>query len=142
MRPLSGGCFRCPGVKPSAGPAQELEHRLDRRLEAAERSRVGVTQLRRFLEQLLQRRWGPPHQAPLLPMASVPAGPSGTYEEHLPGIQLPPNCQLWQIGCDHIMVRRSWGSSTDAAGHSAERSCICRHARVARHGGAAGGPQR
>lgn len=35
---------------------QELEHRLDRRLEAAERNRIGVTQLRRFLEQLLQRR--------------------------------------------------------------------------------------
>ncbi|CAL5226962.1 g9847 [Coccomyxa viridis] len=36
---------------------QELEHRLDRRLEAAERNRIGVTQLRRFLEQLLQRRY-------------------------------------------------------------------------------------
>lgn len=36
--------------------AQELEHRLDRRLEGAERARIGVTQLRRFLEQLLQRR--------------------------------------------------------------------------------------
>lgn len=35
----------------------ELEHRLDRRLEKAERSRIGVTQLRRFLEQLLQRRY-------------------------------------------------------------------------------------
>ena len=34
----------------------ELEHRLDRKLEKAERSRIGVTQLRRFLEQLLQRR--------------------------------------------------------------------------------------
>ncbi len=38
---------------------QELEHRLDRRLEAAERNRIGVTQLRRFLEQLLQRRYTP-----------------------------------------------------------------------------------
>lgn len=34
----------------------ELEHRLDRRLEKAERARIGVGQLRRFLEQLLQRR--------------------------------------------------------------------------------------
>ena len=34
----------------------ELEHRLDRKLEKVERSRIGVTQLRRFLEQLLQRR--------------------------------------------------------------------------------------
>ena len=34
----------------------ELEGRLDRKLDRAERSRVGVTQLRRFLEQLLQRR--------------------------------------------------------------------------------------
>ena len=34
----------------------ELEARLDRKLDRAERSRVGVTQLRRFLEQLLQRR--------------------------------------------------------------------------------------
>ncbi|KAK9850978.1 hypothetical protein WJX84_009933 [Apatococcus fuscideae] len=35
----------------------ELEHRLDRRLEKAERARIGVGQLRRFLEQLLQRRY-------------------------------------------------------------------------------------
>ena len=35
----------------------ELEHRLDRKLEKAERARIGVGQLRRFLEQLLQRRW-------------------------------------------------------------------------------------
>ncbi len=34
-----------------------LEHRLDRRLDKGERARVGVSQLRRFLEQLLQRRW-------------------------------------------------------------------------------------
>lgn len=34
----------------------ELEKRLDRKLERAERSRIGVTSLRRFLEQLLQRR--------------------------------------------------------------------------------------
>jgi len=33
-----------------------LEHRLDRRLDKGERARVGVSQLRRFLEQLLQRR--------------------------------------------------------------------------------------
>ncbi|KAK9814730.1 hypothetical protein WJX72_010634 [[Myrmecia] bisecta] len=35
----------------------ELEHRLDRKLEKVERSRIGVGQLRRFLEQLLQRRY-------------------------------------------------------------------------------------
>lgn len=35
----------------------ELETRLDRKLERAERARIGVTSLRRFLEQLLQRRW-------------------------------------------------------------------------------------
>lgn len=34
----------------------ELQHRLDRSLEKAERARIGVGQLRRFLEQLLQRR--------------------------------------------------------------------------------------
>lgn len=52
----------------------ELQHRLDRSLEKAERARIGVGQLRRFLEQLLQRRlvsqlcilgcwgaWGRPH---------------------------------------------------------------------------------
>ena len=36
----------------------ELEGRLDRKLDRAERSRVGVTQLRRWLEKLLQRRHG------------------------------------------------------------------------------------
>ena len=36
----------------------ELQHRLDRSLEKAERARIGVGQLRRFLEQLLQRRSG------------------------------------------------------------------------------------
>ncbi len=35
----------------------ELEKRLDRHLDKAERARIGVTQLRRFLEQLLQRRY-------------------------------------------------------------------------------------
>jgi len=35
----------------------ELQHRLDRSLEKAERARIGVGQLRRFLEQLLQRRY-------------------------------------------------------------------------------------
>lgn len=35
----------------------EVEKRLDRRLESAERSRVGVSQLRQFLERLLQRRY-------------------------------------------------------------------------------------
>ena len=42
-----------------AADVAELEHRLDRRLEPAERARIGVTQLRRFLEQLLQRRCAP-----------------------------------------------------------------------------------
>ena len=35
----------------------ELEARLGRRLERAERARIGVGQLRRFLEHLLQRRY-------------------------------------------------------------------------------------
>ena len=35
----------------------EVEKRLDRRLEGAERGRVGVSQLRQFLERLLQRRY-------------------------------------------------------------------------------------
>lgn len=35
----------------------ELERRMDRRLDAAERSHIGVSQLRRFLEKLLQRRY-------------------------------------------------------------------------------------
>ena len=34
----------------------ELEARLGRRLERGERARIGVGQLRRFLEHLLQRR--------------------------------------------------------------------------------------
>jgi hypothetical protein len=34
----------------------ELEARLGRKLEKAERARIGVGQLRRFLEHLLQRR--------------------------------------------------------------------------------------
>lgn len=38
----------------------ELEARLGRKLEKAERARIGVGQLRRFLEHLLQRRWAPP----------------------------------------------------------------------------------
>ena len=37
--------------------SQDLQRKLGRPLEAAERSRVGVSQLRRFLEQLLQRRY-------------------------------------------------------------------------------------
>ena len=51
----------------------ELEHRLDRRLEPAERARIGVTQLRRFLEQLLQRRCGagPSSCGPALAVASL-----------------------------------------------------------------------
>lgn len=39
------------------GDIHELEKRLDRRLESGERSRVGVSQLRQFLERLLQRRY-------------------------------------------------------------------------------------
>lgn len=35
----------------------ELEARLGRRLDRAERARIGVGQLRRFLEHLLQRRY-------------------------------------------------------------------------------------
>lgn len=35
----------------------ELESRLGRKLEKAERARIGVGQLRRFLEHLLQRRY-------------------------------------------------------------------------------------
>ncbi len=35
----------------------ELEARLGRKLEKAERARIGVGQLRRFLEHLLQRRY-------------------------------------------------------------------------------------
>ena len=48
-----------------------LEHRLDRRLDKGERARVGVSQLRRFLEQLLQRRWV--LTAPLKFCSSAPA---------------------------------------------------------------------
>ena len=35
----------------------DLERRCDRRLQANERSRVGVSQLRHFLERLLQQRY-------------------------------------------------------------------------------------
>ena len=38
-------------------PAAAPQARLGRRLDKAERARIGVGQLRRFLEQLLQRRW-------------------------------------------------------------------------------------
>ena len=48
--------FREAVTEREAQDVTELEHRLDRKLEKAERSRIGVTQLRRFLEQLLQRR--------------------------------------------------------------------------------------
>lgn len=46
-------------LSPSARPQDvaELESRLGRKLEKAERARIGVGQLRRFLEHLLQRRY-------------------------------------------------------------------------------------
>ena len=37
--------------------ASELERRCDRRMAPSERSRVGVSQLRHFLERLLQQRY-------------------------------------------------------------------------------------
>ena len=59
-----GVCGNCTAMTVIAITSQELEHRLDRRLEAAERNRIGVTQLRRFLEQLLQRRYSTSAPAP------------------------------------------------------------------------------
>ena len=47
--------FREAVTERESNDVTELEQRLDRKLEKAERSRIGVTQLRRFLEQLLQR---------------------------------------------------------------------------------------
>lgn len=49
--------FRAAVAEREAADAAELERRLDRRLDRGERARIGVTQLRRFLEQLLQRRY-------------------------------------------------------------------------------------
>ena len=49
--------FRAAVAEREAADVAELERRLDRRLDRGERARIGVTQLRRFLEQLLQRRY-------------------------------------------------------------------------------------
>jgi hypothetical protein len=49
--------FRAAVADREAADVAELERRLDRRLDRGERARTGVTQLRRFLEQLLQRRY-------------------------------------------------------------------------------------
>jgi len=49
--------FRAAVAEREAADVDELERRLDRRLDRGERARIGVTQLRRFLEQLLQRRY-------------------------------------------------------------------------------------
>ena len=50
--------FREAVAEREAMDVAELEARLQRRLDKAERARIGVGQLRRFLEQLLQRRYG------------------------------------------------------------------------------------
>ena len=44
-------------MSPRPQDVAELEARLGRKLEKAERARIGVGQLRRFLEHLLQRRY-------------------------------------------------------------------------------------
>ena len=49
--------FRSAVAEREALDVAELEARLGRRLEKAERARIGVGQLRRFLEHLLQRRY-------------------------------------------------------------------------------------
>ena len=49
--------FRVAVAEREALDVAELEARLGRRLERAERARIGVGQLRRFLEHLLQRRY-------------------------------------------------------------------------------------
>ena len=49
--------FRGAVAERESADVAELERRLDRRLDRGERARIGVTQLRRFLEQLLQRRY-------------------------------------------------------------------------------------
>jgi hypothetical protein len=80
-----------------AADVAELEHRLDRRLEPAERARIGVTQLRRFLEQLLQRRCAPGGRAPR-PLA---AGRHGCRDARLVVWPLPCSCQL-AMTCDLV----------------------------------------
>jgi hypothetical protein len=52
----SNEAFREAVHRQEAADVEVLEQRLDRRMERGERARVGVSQLRRFLEQLLQRR--------------------------------------------------------------------------------------
>lgn len=52
----SNEAFREAVHRQESSDVEVLEHRLDRRMEGGERARVGVSQLRRFLEQLLQRR--------------------------------------------------------------------------------------
>jgi len=49
--------FRVAVAEREALDVAELEARMGRRLERAERARIGVGQLRRFLEHLLQRRY-------------------------------------------------------------------------------------
>ncbi|PRW32964.1 Dynamin ARC5 [Chlorella sorokiniana] len=49
--------FRGAVAEREAADVAELESRLGRKLEKAERARIGVGQLRRFLEHLLQRRY-------------------------------------------------------------------------------------
>ena len=49
--------YRDAVLQQEAGDIAALETRLDRRLDGAERARIGVSQLRQFLERLLQRRY-------------------------------------------------------------------------------------
>lgn len=53
----SNESFRVAVAEREALDVAELEARMGRRLERAERARIGVGQLRRFLEHLLQRRY-------------------------------------------------------------------------------------
>lgn len=52
----SNDVFRQAVALREAQDVTELEHRLGRRMDSSERARIGVAQLRHFLEQLLQRR--------------------------------------------------------------------------------------
>ena len=49
--------YRDAVLQQEASDIAALEARLDRRLDGAERARIGVSQLRQFLERLLQRRY-------------------------------------------------------------------------------------
>ena len=75
----------------------ELQHRLDRSLEKAERARIGVGQLRRFLEQLLQRRyivfW-------LLFISSVPKEPAEAF------VCLAKGGQVYFLALTRVQVSR------------------------------------